>query len=107
MTQRICFQLRINPDLADEYKERHANVWPEMLSALSETGWKNYSLFLAPDGVLTGYLECEDFALSVQRMGETAINEKWQASMAKFFVGLDGVAPDGAMAPLEEVFHLD
>ncbi len=106
MTQRICFKLQINPELADEYKERHTQVWPEMLAALSETGWHNYSLFLDPSGMLIGYLECEDFENSVQLMNKTEINAKWQSSMAKFFVGLDGGAPDGAMSPLEHIFYL-
>lgn len=106
MTERVCFKLRINPDLNEEYKERHANVWPEMLDALRAAGWRNYSLFLEPDGVLTGYLECDDFAAAQAAMAATSINAEWQASMGKFFVGID-VGPDEAMAPLEEVFHLD
>jgi L-rhamnose mutarotase len=106
MTERVCFKLRINPDLADEYKERHASVWPEMLDALRNAGWRNYSLFLEPDGVLTGYLECDDFAAAQAAMAATSINAEWQASMGKFFVGID-VGPDEAMTPLEEVFHLD
>jgi L-rhamnose mutarotase len=104
--QRICFQLRIDPTKADEYKRRHAEVWPEMLQALSETGWTNYSLFLAPNGVLIGYLECEDFQRSLDLMAATEVNARWQASMAEFFVGLDG-RPDEGMQSLDEVFHLD
>jgi L-rhamnose mutarotase len=104
--QRVCFQLRINPARADEYKARHAAVWPEMLAALSETGWTNYSLFLAPDGMLIGYLECEDFNRCLELMAATEVNARWQASMGEFFVGLEG-APDEGMRPLEEIFHLD
>jgi L-rhamnose mutarotase len=103
--QRVCFQLRINPERADEYKERHAAVWPEMLAALSAAGWTNYSLFLAPDGLLIGYLECDDFAACLARMADTEVNARWQASMGEFFVGLDG-APDEGMRQLEEVFYL-
>lgn len=103
--QRVCFQLRINPAKAEEYKARHAEVWPDMLEALSESGWTNYSLFLAPDGVLVGYVECEDFARSLELMGATEVNARWQASMGEFFVGLEG-APDEGLRPLEEVFHL-
>ena len=33
-----------------------------MLDALRRTGWRNYSLFLREDGLLIGYLECEDLA---------------------------------------------
>ena len=59
--QRICFVLQVRPERLDEYKARHRRVWPEMLAALRETGWNNYSLFLRPDGLLVGYLETEDF----------------------------------------------
>ena len=52
--ERVCFELRVRADRLDEYRERHRAVWPEMLAALSST---NYSLFLAPDGLLVGYLE--------------------------------------------------
>jgi L-rhamnose mutarotase len=104
--QRFCFQLRINPATAAEYTARHAAVWPDMLAALSETGWTNYSLFLARDGMLIGYLECEDFDRSIELMAATEVNARWQASMGRFFVGLEG-APDAGMRPLEEVFHLE
>ena len=103
--ERVCFQLRIDPTKADEYTARHAEVWPDMLQALSEAGWTNYSLFLAPDGMLIGYLECESFAHCLDAMAATEVNGRWQASMGEFFVGLDG-APDEGMRPLEEVFHL-
>lgn len=54
--QRVCFELHMKPECIEEYKRRHAEVWPEMLLALQETGWHNYSLFLRPDGLLIGYV---------------------------------------------------
>ena len=53
---RVCFISRVRPDRLDDYRSRHAAVWPEMLEALRDTGWRDYSLFLAPDGLLVGYL---------------------------------------------------
>lgn len=50
--QRIAFTLNVKPHLIDEYRRRHAEVWPEMLDALRETGWTNYSIFLRSDGTL-------------------------------------------------------
>ncbi len=35
------------------------------------------------------------------------VNARWQAEMAPFFQLEEGVAPDAAMTPLEEIFHLD
>ena len=55
--KRVCFVLYVKPERLEEYKQRHRTVWPEMLAALRETGWQNYSLFLRPDGMLVGYLE--------------------------------------------------
>jgi L-rhamnose mutarotase len=105
--QRVCFLLKVRQDRIEEYRERHAAVWPEMLSALSTAGWRNYSLFLRDDGLLVGYLETEDFAAAQEAMAATEVNARWQAEMAGFFESLDGARPDEAMTPLTEVFHLD
>ena len=103
---RTCFVLRVRPDRVEEYRARHAEVWPEMRQALRDTGWRNYSLFLRDDGLLIGYVECEDFEASRAAMQETDVNARWQAEMAAFFELADADAPDAAMAPLPEVFHL-
>jgi len=87
---RYCFQLQVRPDRIAAYRERHRTVWPEMLAALRDTGWRNYSLFLRPDGLLIGYVESDDLAAAQAAMAATAVNARWQAEMAPFFVNLDG-----------------
>lgn len=104
--QRICFLLKVRPDRVEEYRRRHGEVWPDMLAALSAAGWTNYSLFLREDGLLVGYLETEDFDQARIAMDATDVNRRWQSEMADFFEALDGAAPDAAMQPLSEVFHL-
>ncbi len=104
--QRVCFLLKVRQDRINEYRERHAAVWPDMLEALSATGWHNYSLFLRDDGLLVGYLETDDFARAQAAMAATEVNARWQAEMGGFFEALDGDRPDEAMKPLTEVFHL-
>lgn len=105
-SQRICFCLQVKPDRLAEYKERHRKVWPEMLQALSEAGWGNYSLFLRDDGLLIGYLETPDFARALAGMAQTDVNRRWQEQMADFFVGEPGRKADERMRPIPEVFHL-
>ena len=51
--ERVCFQLQVRRDQLEEYTARHAAVWPDMLEALHVTGWRNYSLFLREDGLVT------------------------------------------------------
>jgi L-rhamnose mutarotase len=99
--ERVCFQVQVRADRLDEYRERHTAVWPEMLAALSDADWRNYSLFLREDGLLIGYLETEDFEAAKRAMDETDVDARWQAEMAPFFAG------SLEFERLEEVFHLD
>ncbi len=103
---RVCFQLQVRPDRLQEYKERHRAVWPEMLHALRDTGWHNYSLFLRPDGLLIGYVETPSIEAAQAGMAATDVNARWQAEMAEFFELPDGERPDTGLRRLEEVFHL-
>lgn len=105
--QRVCFLLKVRQERMAEYVERHREVWPEMLAALRETGWHNYSLFLRDDGLLIGYLETPDFQAALDGMAGREINERWQNDMAPYFETLDGRHADESMVPLQEVFHLD
>jgi L-rhamnose mutarotase len=107
MARRYCFLLRVRPERMDEYKRRHEVVWPGMLRALAETGWRNYSLFLHDDGLLVGYVETDDLAAAQAAMADTEVNARWQAEMAPFFAGLDGRGPDEGFVLLEEVFNLE
>ena len=104
---RIGFLLKVRKDRLAEYKERHRAVWPDMLAALRETGWRNYSLFLSPDGLLFGYLETDDFEKALAGMAQRDVNARWQADMAPFFEHLEGRRPDEGLLRLEEIFHLE
>ena len=105
--QRVCFQLQVKPDRLAEYTERHAAVWPDMLRALSSTGWHNYSLFLRDDGLLIGYFETPDLQAALDGMDATEVNGRWQAEMAEFFVDLGDARPDTGFLQLSEIFHLE
>jgi L-rhamnose mutarotase len=107
VTVRYCFLLQVRPERLAEYRERHRAVWPEMLAALRDTGWRNYSLHLREDGLLVGYVEADDLAAAQRAMAGTEVNARWQAEMAPFFAGLDGRAPDEGFLVLEEIFHLE
>lgn len=107
MTQHICFLLKVKTERLEEYRARHADVWPEMLDALRQAGWRNYSLFLRPDGLLVGYLETDDFTRCCENMRGHPVNARWQAEMAPFFESAGNPAPDQNMIPIDRIFHLD
>lgn len=106
MPARHCFLLRVRVDRVAEYRERHRSVWPEMLTALRDSGWGSYSLFLSADGLLIGHVETDDLDAAQAAMAATEVNARWQAEMAEFFVGLDGRAPDEGFVLVPEIFHL-
>ena len=67
--KRVGFLLKVREDKIPEYKAHHQNVPPDMLDALRRRGWRNYSLFMRPDGLLFGYFEAdESFAASLAGM---------------------------------------
>ena len=105
--QRVCFLLKVKQDKLPEYKKAHEAVWADMLQALRETGWHNYSLYLREDGLLIGYVETPDFQAALDGMAQREVNERWQRTMAPYFEQLEGRRPDEGMFVLEEVFHLD
>jgi L-rhamnose mutarotase len=97
---RICFTLQVKPEHLDEYRRRHAAVWPDMLAALRDAGWRDYSIFLRDDGLVVGYFVTDDLAAAREAMAATDVNTRWQAEMAPFFA-------DSSFLVLDEVFNLD
>ena len=104
--RRLCVELQVKPDRIDEYRRRHAAVWPEMLAALRDTGWTNYSIFLRPDGLVIGYFETTDLGAATAGMAALEVNARWQADMAELFVPSQQSVDDGLVL-LTEVFNLD
>lgn len=104
--RRVCFLLKVRADRLEAYRRDHDEVWPEMLEALSRHGWTNYSLFLCDDGLLIGYVETPDWDAALAGMATEPVNARWQLAMKDYFEALEGVNPDEAMRPLQEVFHL-
>lgn len=104
---RYCFTLRVRHDRLDEYRVRHERVWPEMLTSLRDAGWTNYSLFLADDGLLIGYVESDDFNAARAAMARTEVNRRWQDAMAQYFAGIEGGHADDNFSLVPEIFHLE
>lgn len=104
--KRVGFQFKVREDRLDEYKALHQAVWPEMLEALREAGWHNYTLFMRDDGLVFGYFETEESLQAAQeKMAATEVNSRWQAYMSQFTD--DQARPDEGFVELEEYFHLD
>jgi L-rhamnose mutarotase len=104
--KRVGFQFKVREDRLEEYKEHHKHVWPEMLDALREAGWHNYTLFLRKDGLVFGYFETEESLTAAQeKMAATKVNTRWQEFMSPFTDA--NARPDESFLELVEYFHLN
>jgi len=103
MTQRSAFVLRVRPDKIDEYIEAHRSVWPEMLTALSDAGIRNYTIFRHGNEIF-GYFEADDLDAAAARIEAQEVNARWQDAMAGL---LEERVPDAGPPTLEEIFRLD
>ena len=102
--RRTCFTLQVDPARLAEYRARHERVWPDMLSALRDAGWRDYSIFLREDGLLVGYFVADDPDAARAAMAASPVADRWEAEMAPFFA--EGRA-DETRHVLDEVFNLD
>ncbi|MGY1857207.1 L-rhamnose mutarotase [Modestobacter sp. SYSU DS0290] len=100
---RACFTLQVRPDRLAEYRERHAAVWPEMLRALRDAGWRDYQLFLREDGLLVGTVVTDDLVAAQAAVDAAEVSARWEAEMAPFFETGDG----RGKSSLDLVFDLD
>lgn len=105
--KRYAFIFKIKPELKDEYKKAHDEIWPDMAKAITDSGIRNYSIFFRKDGTLFACLEAEDPEKSFEYIGNQEVNGRWQNAMDKFFVKEDPSKLGPEMEKIEEVFHLD
>ena len=103
--KREAFKMFLKPGNAEEYKRRHANLFPELRRLITESGVRNYSIYLDEEtNVLYAYQELEGEGGS-QDLGETEACKKWWAYMADIME----TNPDNSpiSIPLPEMFHMD
>ena len=80
--QRMGMVIGIHADKIAEYKQLHANCWPEIRNGLREANIRNYSIWLHEgERLLFGYWEYhgEDFEADMARIAEQEVTQRWWA----------------------------
>lgn len=102
---RKTFKMFLYPEMEEEYKKRHNELWPEMKEMIHAHGGHNYTISYDPDThILFGYIEIEDEALWA-KSADTLINRKWWDFMAPVMETNPDNSP--VSKDLHELFHLD
>ncbi|WP_102224917.1 L-rhamnose mutarotase [Acidimangrovimonas sediminis] len=102
--EKIAFRMRLNPGMEAEYRRRHDEIWPELVTLLRGAGIRDYSIHLdAETRILFAVLWRED-GHGMDSLPDQPVMRRWWAHMADIME----TGPDGApvSAPLETMFHL-
>jgi len=103
--ERACFTFEIRASTEAEYKRRHDEIWPELVDAIKEAGFANYSLFRRGLTIIA-YVECHpDAATAFAKIGATDVNARWAKWFEDVIVSLTD--ENGELYRYEEVWHLD
>lgn len=105
MKRRESFKMFLKPGFKEEYKKRHAEIFPELKQLLTDSGVSNYSIYLDEStDILFAYQEVEGESGS-QDLGTNPIVQRWWAYMADIME----TNPDNSpiSIPLPEMFHMD
>lgn len=96
--------MQLNRGMKAEYKKRHDEIWPELVTLLKETGIAEYSIFLdETTNTLFGFLKIND-ALVLDSLPAQPIMQKWWTYMKDIMLSNSNHSP--VSIPLEEVFYL-
>ena len=106
--KRYGMIIGIKPDKVEEYKKLHAEVWPGVLSMISECNIRNYSIYLK-DNMLFSYFEYtgDDFSADMGKMAADPLTQKWWDVCKPCQEPVDTRAEGEWWTELEEVFHWD
>lgn len=105
--KRYGLLYKVKRESLKDYEKAHAEIWPEMNKVITETGFRNYSIFATEDGMMFAYLEHENLEEGLANLYRTEISKRWQEYMENFFEKQISNEKGPEYIYLKEVYHLD
>ena len=105
MYKRVAFKMKLYPGFVEEYKKRHAQLWPELRKLLKDSGVSEYSIFFDEETNSLFAFQKQTGEQGSQDLGKEEIVQKWW----KFMSDIMETNPDHSPVsiPLEEVFYME
>ena len=102
---RVCFTFEIYEGKEAEYEKRHAEIWPELIDALTACGFTNYSISRRGLNVV-GYVELvPDRETAFAKLGTYEVNDRWSEWFRDVILNLSD--NHGNLMEMHEIWHLD
>jgi len=101
---RVAFVMQLHAGCEEEYRRRHAAIWPELVALLRETGIRDYSIFLEEKSLkLFAILQIDDPARLDSLASQPVMRRWWEYMKDMMDTHADG---SPVVVPLNEMFFL-
>ena len=102
--EKFAFKMQLNAGCLAEYKKRHEEIWPELVTLLKDAGVSDYSIHLDEETyALIGVLwRTEDHKMN--ELPSEEIMQRWWSYMADIMETDENNVP--TQIPLKRVFLL-
>ena len=102
--EQFGFRMQLNTGQAEQYRQRHDDIWPELVTLLKQAGVSDYSIFLhEPTNSLFAVLRrAPDHSMDALPL--EPVMQQWWEYMADIMHTNDRNEP--VVEPLERVFYL-
>ena len=102
-SETLAFRMQLKPGMADEYRRRHDEIWPELATLLRDAGISDYRIFLDPStGALFATLKLHPDNRR-ETLPEHPLMQRWWDHMADIMDVEPGNRP--REWPLQPMFH--
>lgn len=103
--EQVAFRMQLNSGQVDEYRRRHDEIWPELVSLLKEAGISDYSIFVHEhtNSLFAVLRRSTDHSMAALPLDP--VMQRWWEHMADIMASGENNEP--IVEPLQRVFHLD
>jgi L-rhamnose mutarotase len=102
---RACFSLVIDVEHAELYDRLHADPWPEMLEAIADAGYRDYSGFRRGAHVVYVGRYYPDFDTVIERINATDVATRWGEALKDAITTITDA--EGRNISAHEVYHVE
>jgi L-rhamnose mutarotase len=96
--------MRLHAGCEEEYRRRHAALWPELATLLRGTGIREYSIFLEEKSLQLFAILSVDGAAKLDSLAAQPVMRRWWDFMKDIMDTNPDHSP--AVIPLKEIFYL-
>jgi L-rhamnose mutarotase len=102
---RYCIVIEIKDEYIEEYKNKHKDIWKEVLEAIKFVGVKEILMWQYKNLSII-YYECENLEKVYNELGKLDIIKQWEETKPSWFKYPDALDTTKGIKTLEKIFDL-